>query len=200
MALYYDLPVPGSLNSGPWPAAICLQLASTGERGQWESKAWLFLSVNSSVSPQMACGCWQAGLSEAVDISTSGCWVAPSRHRGWAGTQRKETGWHHLGIALLHSPTPSDPAIDTKLLGTFVPLAFLFCWWETETWALLLNLWDLGYLSLFLKGREVITQWGVDIVPFTRFLYHLVLYWDNGACRAWGKIEVLLRIGKNEIL
>lgn len=65
--------------------------------------------------------------------------MTPSRHRGWAGTHRRETGWHELGAALLSSPTPI-PAIDTKLLGTFVPLAFLCCWWEAETWTLLLNL------------------------------------------------------------
>lgn len=92
MVLCYGFSVPDSLNRVPWPAAICLQLARARERGQRESKAWLFLSVNSRVSPQMACGCWQAGLSEVVD-GTSGCWVTPSRHRaGQALRGSKQAG------------------------------------------------------------------------------------------------------------
>lgn len=45
------------------------------------------------------------------------------------------------------------------------------------------------YLCLSQEDREVVRQWGMDIVPFTRFLHHSALYSKAVVCRAWEKIE-----------
>ena len=129
--------VPGALSpaaSGLWLS--CPRLTGWGplgcclgwERGDTDGPGWLFLSVISSISPQMASGC-QARLSAGVGVRTSRCWVAPSRHGGRAGARRRETGWHHLGTAPLSSASPLTPLevpssgpCDTCPLSSFMLL------------------------------------------------------------------------------
>lgn len=97
--------------TGWGPLGCCLGWG----RGDTDGPAWLFLLLISGISPQRASSCQQARLSAGVAVRTSRCWVAPSRHGGRAGDQRKETGWHRLGTAPLSSANPSDPAKGAEL-------------------------------------------------------------------------------------
>ena len=56
-------------------------------------------------------------------------------------------------------------------------------------------------ICLSLEDREVVTQWGMDIVPFTRFLHHSALYSKAVMFVGLGeKLKVLLRVEQNVIL
>lgn len=102
--------------SCPWlngqePMDCChhLQLSSLGRKERWKAKPsyscqWTQVSAHRWPVAADKPGCQQWWILAPLDAM----WHLPDM-KDQAGTLRKDTGWHHLGAALLYSPVLLTP-------------------------------------------------------------------------------------------